>query len=515
MRGKARRSRALVGFYLLTALARGLSAAKEVLLAAVLGTSVWKDALVIAWTVPTLASSFSTETFPALLTPRWAQRRSHPAPLLAAMAMGLMGVSAAAMLWPGVLVGWVAPGLAARPGGAATVAIAVALERWLAINVALLGGQSLVAARLNAERRFGWPPGGTCVASLCVLAALAVTRTLPLARRITWIAAGITAGNAVALALGMAAWAVRSRGVRARPEGERDANTATRGLRPLAAMTLAMLILNLVPLAERMAAAGLPAGSLAAYDYADRLVQWVFSLSVAPFTAVYFTRLSELAGQASNPRELGRDAEYGLRLLLNIAIPCGVLLAVFPRLLTRCVFGWGQFQAASLLSTAPVVAIRGGGMALEGAVYYLLFASYATGGAGEKLSVATLLAAVNVPLAFWWSARWGTEGLAAAHVFAYGVALLWLLRASAAGARWQGAAWEAARAGGLSLAPALGMRALLPEAAVAGRMGGAASCAWAVLAVSGSLALAGAAAWRWVPGVAPQARQLWAAQGVA
>ncbi len=492
-----------------------MSAAKEVLLAAVLGTSAWKDALVIAWTVPTLASSFSTETFPALLTPRWAQRRSHPTPLLAAMALALVGVSAVAMLWPGMLVGWVAPGLAARSGGAGTVAIAVALERWLAINVALLGGQSLIAARLNAERRFGWLPGGTCVASLCVLAALAVTRTWPLGRRITWIAAGITVGNALALALGTAAWAWRSRVVRTRPETERAADMATCGLRPLAAMMLAMLVLNLVPLAERMAAAGLPAGSLAAYDYADRLVQWVFSLSVAPFTAVYFTRMSELAGPASNPRELRRHAEYGLRLLLNIAIPCGVLFAVFPRLLTRCVFGWGQFQAASLLSTAPVVAIRGGGMALEGAVYYLLFASYATGGAREKLSVATLLAAVNVPLVFWWSARWGTEGLAVAHVFAYGVAMMWLLRSSGAGVRWRGAAWEAARAGGLSLGPALGMRALLPEAAVAGRLGGAASCAWAALAVGGSLALAGAAVWRWVPGVAPHARQLWAAQGVA
>jgi peptidoglycan biosynthesis protein MviN/MurJ (putative lipid II flippase) len=294
------------------------------------------------------------------------------------------------------------------------------------------------------------------------------------------------------------------------------AGDTSQGLGPLAAMILAMLVLNLVPLAERMAAASLHAGSLASYDYADRLVQWVFSLSVAPFTAVYFTRMSELAGHESNSEVLRRQADQGLRLLVDLAVPCGVLLAVFSQLFTRCVFGWGQFQAASLASTAPVVAIRGGGVAVEGAVYYLLFASYASGDARAKLPVAMMLAAVNVPLAFWWSAQWGIRGLAAAHVVAYGVALVWLLRPSETSVRWRRVGWEAARAGVLCLAPALAIRALLPEAVLAGRLGGAASCAWAALAAGASLALAGAAAWRWIPGAAPQARRLWAAaEGMA
>lgn len=56
-----------------------------------------------------------------------------------------------------------------------------------------------------------------------------------------------------------------------------------------------------------------------------------------------------------------------------------------------------------------------------------------------------------------------------------------------------------ARAGGLAIAAALGVRALLPRAALAGGLGGAASCGWAVLALAATALLTAAMAALWAP----------------
>src|SRR6185312_14847804 len=118
-----------------TAVARGCSALKEVLLAAVLGTGVWKDALVAAWTAPAWIASFGSETVPALLTPRWvAEGPGRLRGLMGSVTGALLVLSVAGVVWPRQLVHCLLPML---PSG--TLMAAAALERWLALNIALLG----------------------------------------------------------------------------------------------------------------------------------------------------------------------------------------------------------------------------------------------------------------------------------------------------------------------------------------------------------------------------------------
>jgi len=498
-----------LGYWALTALARAASAAKEVALAMVLGTSPAKDALVLAWSVPTLLATYCNETLPALLTPLWAQpqARASGRNVVRWALGGLAALSLLALLGPRALVGVVAPALPA-----ATAALAVTLERGLAINILLLGAQSLLAARLNAARRFAWPPLAAGLPAAAVLAALALSRGWALAPRLTAIAAGLTSGSALGLALLLVA--LRRGPAHSAPPSAAPAPLAS-PLRPFGALLLAMLVLNLVPLAERMAASGLRPGSLAAYDYGERLVLFVFGLSVAPFTAVSFTRLAELAGTPSFARQL----EHSLRGLMTAVMPLAAGMAVFAPLITRCVYGWGRFNAASLASTAPVVAIRGAGLGLDAAFYYLLFALYASGRAAAKLPLAVALAAVNLPLAFLGARAWGVAGLSGAHLLAYAAAVGWLLRRRQAllpHVRWRAAALAAGQSGALTLLVALAVRRLLPTAAVAGARGGAASWAWMALAVA--LTAAGATLLaRWLaPALLPGLRQaLWPRPAVA
>ncbi|HUX65887.1 MAG TPA: lipid II flippase MurJ [Terriglobales bacterium] len=499
-----------LGFWALTTLARAASAAKEVALAMVLGTSPFKDALVVAWTAPTLLATYCNETLPALLTPLWAQPAGGNAAGarrlvgLALAALALLGL--AALLWPAAVIAVVAPALPP-----ATAALATTLERWLAANIFLLGAQSLLAARLNAARRFRWAPLAAGLPAAAVLGALGLTRGWALAPRLDAIAAGLTLGSALGLALLLLALFHRPAAAAAPlPAGRAPAPPPRPApLRPFGALLLAMLVLNLVPLAERMAASGLHPGSLAAYDYGERLVLFVFGLSVAPFTAVSFTRLAELAGADAFAPEL----ERALQGLVTAAMPLAAGLAVFAPLITRCVYGWGRFHAASLAATAPVVAIRGAGLGLDAVFYYLLFALYARGRAATKLPLALALAAVNLPLAFVAARAWGVAGLAGAHLAAYAAALAWLLRQRGAllpGVRWRAAAAAAGQSGALTLAVALGVRRLLPPAAVAGALGGAASWAWMALAVA-LTALGAALLARWLaPALLPGLRlALW------
>src|SRR6185312_15676234 len=187
-----------ISFWLWAVAARGAGAAREVVLAMVLGTSPWKDALVAAWTAPALMSSYCNETLPALLTPRWAQAQAgEPAGvrgLVTAIAWIQGALSLGAMLWPGWLITLIAPGL--HGSGRE---LALTLERWLALNVALLGAQALLSTRLNAQRRFGWTPAGATISAAAVVGVLAFTRGWDLSRRVIWIAAAFTSGNVLAV----------------------------------------------------------------------------------------------------------------------------------------------------------------------------------------------------------------------------------------------------------------------------------------------------------------------------
>lgn len=441
----------------LTIVARVASAAKEVALASVFGTSPAKDALVAAWSAPALIASYGNETLPGLLTPIWARGEGGAGGVVVAVAALQVGLSLAALAWPRLVLGLVTPGLHGP-----TLTTAIGLERWLAANVALLGGHNLAAARLNAQRRFATLPGAVALAALTVLLVLAFTGAQPPAQRITGVAAAITGGNALALALLLrqVAWA-RDRFAPRLPLRA----TSRRDLwGSLLFLLAAMAVMNLVPLAERMAASGLRSGSLAAYDYGDRFVQWIFGLTVTPFTAVAFTRLAELRDAAV----LARRFEEGLAALLTLAVPLAVVLAVFAPLVTRCVFGWGRFGAASLAATAPVVAIRGAGLVLDAGLYYALFAIFARGGAKAKLPVAAVLAAVNVPLAFLLSAGAGVAGLAWAHCAGAAAGLGWIgwrHDTYLPQMRMEAPFRSASRAGAVTLAAALAVRAALPRGA--------------------------------------------------
>lgn len=521
------RERFPIAYALLTLAARAAGAAKELALALVFGTSPFKDAFVAAWAAPALIASYGNETLPALLTPHWARPASASGHAPPADARGLVtalvalqtALAALAFCFPRAVLALVTPGLHGP-----TLASAVVLERWLAVNIALLGGHNLAAARLNARRRFGWLPAGLSLAALCVLAALAASRGLTLAQRIVWVAAALTAGNALALLLMLvplaaAGWRSHhaARPTRREKSGEPHPPRALWG--SFGALLVAMLVMNCVPLAERMAASGLRSGSLAAWDYAERFIQWIFSLTVAPYTAVAFTRLSELAAVPAALDAFARRFESGLAVLLTLAAPVAVLLAMFATLWTRCVFGWGRFGAASVALTAPPVAWRGAGLLLDAAFYYALFAIYARGGARAKLPIALVLAAVNVPLAFAAAVRWGVAGLAAAHLCGCAGALAWIVFRRARylpGVHLRLPFAAALRAGGFTLLAAAAVRAALPAAALAGSLPPLASWAWALAAFAATAALALLLARVFAPGLLAEVRhELWPAPALA
>lgn len=490
----------------LTLAARAASAVKEVALATVLGTSGYKDALVAAWAAPALITSYGNEMLPALLTPVWARDEGGAAGVVAGVAGLQVGLSLAALAWPQALLRLITPGL-----HGATLATAITLERWLAINIALLGGHNLAAARLNAKRRFTPLPAAVALAAVTVVLVIVATGGLPPATRIIWIAAAITAGNLLGLA-----WLLLQLTRARRGPGRGRRGPAARDLwTSLLFLLAAMAVLNLVPLAERMAASELRSGSLAAYDYGERLVQWIFGLTVAPFTAVAFTRLAEIRDRAA----MARRFEQGLGTILTLAIPPAAALAVFAPLLTRCVFGWGRFGAESVARTAPVVAIRGAGLVLDAGLYFALFAVFARGGARAKLPVAAAVAGVNVPLAFALAARDGVAGLALAHCAGAASGLGWILwrrRAYLPQARLGPCFLSAWRAGAVTTAAALAVRGGLPAAVAGGSAAAAASWAWATAALGGTGLIALLLARVLTPDILAELRhELWPARHAA
>ena len=394
---------------LVSALTKPVSFLREAIAAALFGTSVERDAFLVAWTLPNLIGSLVTEGLAAVLVPlmvgylaegRKDEMERAATNLFNALALALAGLSLFIALASPLLVSCLAPGLTPQAR-----ALAAGLARPMALCVLFMGLAAFLNGLLNAQGSFVLPALTTIVLNLVVIGAMLVGRSI-------WsLAWGMAAGTA-----GMALWQLPPlwrRGWRYRLHLEPGHEALGRFGRLAGPLFVGTAVMNLSILVDRMVASALPTGSIAALDYASRLIQLAFTLFV-PTVVTPFLPLWSLASARGDRSGFARSVMEGVRAVEFLVIPAALWLALLGEPTVALLFERGAFDQTSTGLTAQALAFYAPGLAL--AAYWVLFhAFYTMQDTATRLRIGGAMVATNGLLDVLLAGPLGVRGIALAN----------------------------------------------------------------------------------------------------
>ncbi|RZT95365.1 murein biosynthesis integral membrane protein MurJ [Rivibacter subsaxonicus] len=363
----------------LTLASRITGLVREQIVAALFGASVMTDAFNVAFRLPNLLrrlfaeGAFAQAFVPILAATRERDGDAATRTLVNAVATVLFWVllltSVLGVLAAPLLVWLIGAGLQ-RSGG---FDAAVVMTRIMFPYIGFMSLVALSAGVLNTWRRFAVPAVTPVLLNLAVIGAALWFG--PWFERvgvapIYALAVGVMLGGVLQLALqvpallrigmlpriGLSPAAVRaawhSDGVR-------------RILRLMAPAVLGVSVAQISLLINTQIATQVGPGAVSWLTYADRLMEFPTALLGVALGVVLLPQLS--AAQArGDAASFSAMLDWGLRLVLLLALPCAIALLVFPSALTAVLYQRGAFSAVDVAQT--VAALRGYGVGLLGLV---------------------------------------------------------------------------------------------------------------------------------------------------
>ncbi|WP_119153077.1 murein biosynthesis integral membrane protein MurJ [Caldimonas tepidiphila] len=349
---------------------------RELLVASMFGASAMTDAFQVAFRIPNLLrrlfaeGAFSQAFVPILAETRTREGDETTRRLIDAVAsvlfFVLLATSLAGVIGAPLLVWLMASGLKATPGG---FDAAVVMTRWMFPYIFFMSLVALSAGVLNTWRRFAVPAATPVLLNVAMIGA-ALWLAPQFARwgiePIYAMAAGVMAGGA--LQLGAQLPALARIGVLPRLRGLREAWShpgVGRILKLMAPAVLGVSVAQLSLLINTQIASHLGAGSVSWLTYADRLMEFPTALLGVALGVVLLPQLSAAQAKGETERYAGL-LDWGLRLVVLLALPSAVALLVFAKPLVSALYHYGAFGDRDVAQT--VLALMGYGVGLMGLV---------------------------------------------------------------------------------------------------------------------------------------------------
>ena len=340
---------------LLTLVSRITGLVRELLIASTFGASALTDAFNVAFRIPNLFRRFFGEgAFSQAFVPVLAASKAQhgeaatqllidrAASVLAAvlLALSIIGVAAAP-----VLVWLMASGLQQNPR---SFEVAVVMTRWMFPYIAFMSLVALAAGVLNTWRRFAVPAATPVLLNLCMIAAAWLVapwfKALGL-EPIYALAAGVLLGGV--LQLGVQLLALKKLGLTPRIAWRWSALQAawfdpnTRRIMTLMGPALlGVSVAHLSMLINTQIASHLAPGSVSWITYADRLMEFPTALLGVAMGVVLMPQLA-LARAAGDTARYSAMLDWGLRLVLLLALPCALALIAFAEPLVAVLYDNG------------------------------------------------------------------------------------------------------------------------------------------------------------------------------
>ena len=372
------KSASLVSAWTLVSRVAGL--ARELIIAATFGASALTDAFNVAFRIPNLfrrlfaEGAFSQAFVPVLAAGRTEHGEAATrqviddvASLLAAvlLVLSVLGVAAApALVWV------MASGLQQEPRG---FNAAVVMTRWMFPYIAFMSLVALCAGVLNTWKRFAVPAATPVLLNLCMIGAAWWGAPWLQSRGIEPIyalAVGVMAGGVLQLGVQLLALArlglmpriglglSRLRAAWTDPASQRVARLMVPALLGVSVAQLSLLI-------NTQIASHLGAGSVSWLSYADRLMEFPTALLGVALGVVLMPQLAA-ARAAGDAATYSSMLDWGLRLVVLLAVPCAVGLLTFATPLVAVLYHYGAFSAHDVVQTR--LALQGYGVGLIGLI---------------------------------------------------------------------------------------------------------------------------------------------------
>jgi len=361
---------------LLTLASRITGLVREQIIAAAFGASAATDAFNVAFRIPNLFRRlFAEGAFSQAFVPLLAATRAREGD---AVTRDLIDAVATVLAWALLLTCVV--GVAAAPvlvwmmgSGLAQFDTAVVLTRLMFPYIGFMSLVALAAGILNTWKRFAVPALTPVLLNLSVIAAawwgaprLEAAGIAP----IHALAIGVMLGGLLQLGvqlpalarlgllprIGLAPGAI----VRAwRHPGVK------RVLQQMAPALLGVSVAQISLVINTQIASHVAVGAVSWLTYADRLMEFPTALLGVALGVVLLPQLSAAQARQDDAAYSGM-LDWGLRLVLLLALPCALALLLFPQGLVAVLFHRGAFGAQDVAMT--VLALRGYGVGLLGLV---------------------------------------------------------------------------------------------------------------------------------------------------
>ena len=397
---------------LLTLASRVTGLVRDQLVAAAFGASAATDAFNVAFRIPNLfrrlfaEGAFSQAFVPLLAATRERDGDEPTRRLIDAVATVLVWVllltCALGVIGAPVLVWLMASGLERFDS-------AVLMTRWMFPYIGFMSLVALAAGILNTWKRFAVPAATPVLLNVAVIGAAAWGA--PWFGRMGWdpvlaLAVGVMVGGVLQAAVQVPALARLGLLPRigATP-GALRAAWAHPGvhtiLQRMAPALLGVSVAQISLLINTQIASHVGVGAVSWLTYADRLMEFPTALLGVALGVVLLPQLSAAQGRG-DAQAYSDLIDWGLRLVLLLALPCAVALLVFPAPLIAVLFHYGAFTAADVGQSARALMGYGAGLIGIVAIKILAPGFYAREDTKTpvKIAVGVLVATQLMNLAF-------------------------------------------------------------------------------------------------------------------
>ncbi|MEW5677786.1 murein biosynthesis integral membrane protein MurJ [Comamonas kerstersii] len=364
---------------LLTLASRVTGLARDLIMASMFGANALTDAFNVAFRIPNLfrrlfaEGAFSQAFVPVLATTKTQDGEVRTRELIANVATVLFWVllltCVLGVVGAPVLVWLLASGFESGHAHEA----AVLMTRWMFPYIGFMSMVALCAGVLNTWKRFAVPAATPVLLNVCMIAAALLLAPWFSARGVEPIyamAAGVMLGGVLQLAVQLPA--LKKLGLMPRigmtPAAIRAAWSDGGVRRILTLMAPALLGVGVAQVSlmiNTQIASYLTPGSVTWLFYADRLMEFPTALLGVALGVVLTPKLAS-AKAAGDSKSYSGMLDWGLRLVVLLAVPCGVGLLAFADPLVSTLFHRGALNNNDVNQIA--LALMGYGVGLLGLV---------------------------------------------------------------------------------------------------------------------------------------------------